>query len=275
MPGSERPALVATDLDGTLLRDDKTVSDHTRHVLAAVQAAGIPVVPVTARQPYGLRPIAAHVGFRGPGVCANGAVVVDTATWAVLRAESIPGEVVGRVIRAVREACDEVVFAAVGPVGEWFRAEEGYAGRSRFSDHQRTREDMQIVTADELAADCSKLVLRRPGEDAAETLRLVQPLVAGCHATISGAPFVEVMAPGVTKSRGLAWLCERLGVERERVWAFGDAANDVDMLRWAGRAFAVADADPSVREVADVVIGTNAEDAVANALAHLATPTVQ
>ena len=80
---------------------------------------------------------------------------------------------------------------------------------------------------------------------------------------------VEVMAPGVSKSSTLEVLCARLGVAREQVWAVGDAANDVDMLRWAGTAFAVENACDEVREVAAHVVGSNEDDGVARQLATL------
>lgn len=263
MPGCEPPLLVATDLDGTLLRDDKTVSARTRAVVTALQSAGIPVVPVTARQPYGLYPIVEPIGLTGPAICGNGAVAVDISTRAVWFSRAIPADEARRLVQAVREADDAVRFASVGPQGEWFRAEEEYAASSRFADHQRTRGEMDIVGVDELAVECSKIVLRVPGEAPERTLQRLAPLLAPCVATTSGAPFVEVMAPGVTKASALARLCELLDVPCERVWAFGDAPNDVEMLRWAGRAFAVANAAPAVLAEADDLVGSNEDDGVA------------
>ena len=76
--------LVATDLDGTLLRDDKTINDCTRSVLDAVQERGVHVVPVTARQPRGLTHIADACGLSGWSICANGALVRGITTGEVL-----------------------------------------------------------------------------------------------------------------------------------------------------------------------------------------------
>lgn len=278
MPDSDLPPqLVATDLDGTLLRSDKTVSSFTRRVIRGLEARDIPVVPVTARQPYGLRPIAEHVGLTGPAICANGAVGIDISSGQVWLSQSIAAADVRGIVERIRAVDDGVLFATIGPAGEWFRAEDAYAAASRFSDHQRTRREMDIVDVAGLAAeDCSKLVMRKPGEDPAALLARVGGLVGDCAATISGAPFVEVMAPGVTKANGLARLCERLGVDRERVWAFGDAPNDVDMLEWAGKGFAVAGAGPAVRAVADHIVGDNDDDGVARWLEGLLRqPTVE
>jgi len=81
--------------------------------------------------------------------------------------------------------------------------------------------------------------------------------------TLSGAPFVEVMAAGVSKASGLAQLCTRLGVERSEVLAFGDGLNDREMLTWAGHGVAVANAEDAVKDVADELTSSNDEDGVA------------
>ena len=67
------------------------------------------------------------------------------------------------------------------------------------------------------------------------------------------SPYIEIADPGVSKGGALEWLCERLGVPRERTVACGDGHNDVDMLRWAGLGVAVAEAAPDVQAAADVV----------------------
>ena len=87
--------------------------------------------------------------------------------------------------------------------------------------------------------------------------------------THSGAPFLEVMAAGVDKAWGVARLCERLGIDREDVVAFGDAPNDVEMLAWAGHGVAVANAVPEAREAADEVTASDEDDGVALVLERL------
>lgn len=269
MHSSERPELIATDLDGTLLRNDKSVSQFTRDALRRVVDAGVPVVPVTARQRYGLLPIAEAAGLTGPGICANGASVVDIATGEALLSRPMSADQVARLIQTIKQADPRVLFATIAPTGEWFHAEAEYVEGSEFSDHNLAPKEMVIVDEEGLIAECSKVVFRCPGEDAAVTLRRLRGAIGDCVATTSGAPFVEVMAPGVSKSSTLALLCDTLGVSRERVWAFGDAANDVDMLRWAGTAFAVENACDEVRAVAAHVVGSNEDDGVARQLATL------
>src|SRR5690606_9651134 len=94
--------------------------------------------------------------------------------------------------------------------------------------------------------------------------------LSGFEAPLSGAPFVEIMAAGVTKAWGLEQLCAHLGIAASEVVAFGDAPNDVAMLQWAGRGIAMANADEIVKDAADeVAAGTNADDGVAAVLEAL------
>ena len=100
-----------------------------------------------------------------------------------------------------------------------------------------------------------------------DTLRALG--LGGFEATLSGAPFVEVMAEGVTKATGLARLCEHLGVSRTDVVAFGDALNDVEMLRWAGHGVAMAGAEAVVLDAADEVAASNDDDGVARVIERM------
>jgi hydroxymethylpyrimidine pyrophosphatase-like HAD family hydrolase len=85
----------------------------------------------------------------------------------------------------------------------------------------------------------------------------------------SSIGLLEISAPGVTKATGLAELADALGVAAHEVLAIGDMPNDLPMLLWAGRSYAVANAHPAVREAADETIGSNDEDAVATLIEKL------
>ena len=85
----------------------------------------------------------------------------------------------------------------------------------------------------------------------------------------STTSLLEMSAPGVTKASTLALLCERMGVDRSEVVAFGDMPNDLPMLEWVGRSYAMANAHPSVLAVADHVAPDHDDDGVARVLAGL------
>jgi len=257
--------LIATDLDGTLLDPSGRVTARTRAALDAARAAGIIVVPVTARQPIGLRAIAAEAGFDGWALCGNGAYGIRLGTHELLFATEIAVPVQERIAGELSARIDGLLFASVREAGAVFVAQEGYAAVATLSDHKRDPRTMGAVPlADVLEAPSLKLVIRHATISPPEIFAVLRTLEqAGFAATLSGAPFVEVMAEGVTKATGLERLCAEFGIDRTEVLAFGDALNDVELLRWAGHGVAMANAEPEALAAADEVTASNAEDGVA------------
>lgn len=257
--------LIASDLDGTLLRDDLSVSPRTRRALDAARAAGIHVVPVTARQPVGVRRIAQGAGFDGWALCSNGALGIHLTTGEVLFERHLAPEMQRALAEAIRQQVPGTVFASIREAGEGFYAQGEYADLASETDHKRDPATMGRYSLDEvLSAPSLKFVLRHPEVSPPELLVAVRALgLTGFHATHSGAAFVEVAAEGITKVAGLALLCENLGVAQADTLAFGDAPNDAEMLAWAGRGVAMGNAHPEARAAADEVTLSNEEDGVA------------
>ncbi len=266
-----RFGLIATDLDGTLLNDDLHVTDRTRAALDAAREAGIAVVPVTARQPLSVRLIAQEAGFTDWAVCGNGAHALNLSTGSRLFERSVPVDTQSAVAHALRAHIPDVVFASVRDGGEVFVAQEGYASIAAHADHKRDPATMGAFSLDEVLAQPSlKLVVRHPHTANDELVELLRGLdIEGFEVTHSGAPFVEVMAHGISKAFGLAQVCREVGVSQDRVLAFGDAQNDVEMLAWAGHGVAVANAAAPTLAAADEVIEANTDDGVARYLENL------
>lgn len=266
--------LMATDLDGTLLRADLSVSRRNRAALEALRARGVHTVPVTARQPHGVSLIAQQAGFDGWALCGNGALGVHLTTGEVLFEAHLPVAPQNALARALLERQPETVFVSIREGGKHFVAQEGYAALAQFSDHKRHPDQMNAATLEQVLQNPSlKLAARHPRLTPAELLAEVQALQAqglgGFAATVSGAPFVEFMAQGVSKAWGLEQLCRHLGIEAAQVIAFGDAPNDIEMLRWAGHGVAMQNAAPAVQSAAQEVACSNEEDGVAVVLERL------
>lgn len=107
----ETPRLVATDIDGTLLGDDRTLSARTATVLQRICAQGTPVVLVTGRPIRWLQLVYDQLAAPLPAICANGAVVYDPVADEVLRADPLAPELLAEVARRLRAAVPEVSFA--------------------------------------------------------------------------------------------------------------------------------------------------------------------
>ncbi|MFG3698968.1 HAD family hydrolase [Micromonospora sp. NPDC047620] len=258
----EAPRLIATDIDGTLLRDDRTLSPHTADVLARISARGTPVVLVTGRPIRWLKLVYDQLAEPLPAICANGAVVYDPAADEVLRADPLAPELLAEVARRLRAEVPDISFAVEIVDSRQMRHEAHYPLRWD-ADHEAIR---AVETPEELlSAPAVKLLARAADQDPDAFVALVagalEGLAEATHSSYSG--LVEISAAGVTKAAGLAWYCARLGIDARDVLAFGDMPNDVPMLTWAGRGVAVANAHRAVLAVADEVTSANSTDGVA------------
>ena len=256
--------LVATDLDGTLLRSDGTISPRTLHALAAIGGRGIPVVIVTARPPRTVRSLTRQVAG-GLAICGNGAIVYDLAREAIVAQTSLDAAITRALIGELRAAIPGVTFA--------IEAGLRYGEEPDYAPTERDPTDGELRIADALAlADegVTKLIVRHPARALDALLARVAAIVgARASATHSGAPFVEVAAPGVTKAAALATLCAQRRIARSEVLAFGDGLNDLPLLTWAGCGIAVANAHPALLAAATAITATNDEDGVAMVLERL------
>ncbi|GAA3349711.1 Cof-type HAD-IIB family hydrolase [Amorphoplanes nipponensis] len=254
--------LVASDIDGTLIRADGTLSPRTIEVLDQLYSRGVPTVLVTGRPVRWLRQLYDQMAEPLPAVCANGAVVYDPDTDEILRADPLSVELLLDVTRQLREAVPDVVLAVEVEDGRSFWYEEKWPLRWE-GEHKRVR---ALASPEELTSvPAVKLLARSAGHGPDEFAALVSRTLGGiAEAThSSSSALVEISAAGVTKAAGLAWLCERDGLAAGDVVAFGDMPNDLPLLSWAGRSVAMGNAHPAVREVADEVTLTNDEDGVA------------
>ncbi|HEX3212840.1 MAG TPA: Cof-type HAD-IIB family hydrolase [Actinomycetota bacterium] len=256
--------LVASDLDGTLLLPDETVSERTRAALAAAKEAGITVVLVSGRQPRSLGPIAERIGVGGIAICANGALIWDLDAGTLVDATPLAADLAARLVHALREAIPGVLFAVELERG--FGHERGWA-----EDPAAVRpEALEADALERITGPVVKLLLRHPTLPFAELAdKARQAIGDDAVATWAGLRLVEISAAGVTKASALERLCDRLGIDASEVVAVGDMPNDLAMLEWAGTAVAVANATEEVLEAADEVTAANVEDGVAQLLERI------
>lgn len=257
-----RPRLLATDLDGTLLRPDATVSPRVAAALAAAQDAGIAVVILTARNWRSMSAVIGDAIHSGVVACSNGAVLYDLATESIVA--SHPFEL--DVLRAFldRVTTDTDVVYAWETANASFRTANYQAIAVADPDFAKTY--MASIHYLEAIADdhlVTKVLLRHPTLHPDELHALLAPLAEPVTVVTSGGPFVEAMAPGVTKAFALSAFCEELGITADEVVAVGDHTNDLPMLHWAGRGVAMGNAHPSVLAEIPEHTASNADDGLA------------
>jgi Cof subfamily protein (haloacid dehalogenase superfamily) len=256
---------VATDLDGTLVRSDGTVSSYTAGVLADLDERGVHVVFVTGRPLRWAREVFSYVGSHGLAVVSNGALVWDVAGDRPWLQRPMEPRVTLDVAHALRAAIPGVRFA-VETLGGW-AMEPGYA-QHRVDDDRGFKPLREVPLAELTDAPVLKL-LARGGDLEADDLMAAAAAVVGdrVNVTHSSFPLLEISALEVTKASTLALIAERLAVDAADVIAFGDMPNDLPMLTWAGTSYAMADAHPTVLRCATHVAPGHDEDGVARVLA--------
>ncbi|WP_241248926.1 HAD family hydrolase [Rhodococcus sp. X156] len=266
-PAAPLPHLVASDLDGTLLGADGLVSPATIAGVRALVTSQVPFVPVTGRPPQWVLPVTDQLGIAPLAVCANGAVLFDTATLRVLWKRCLEQPVLAEVAEVALAALPGCGLA-VDRLGHPEPSTRDEVWVPRRAHHWPSADNLEVSLAELCAEPAVKLLVRQCGlssQDVADVLAPRLPESVGLTCS-TGDGLVEILPAGVSKAAGLAMVARYHGVQAQRVLAFGDMPNDVSMLRWAGCGVAMGNAHASVRAVADVVTDANTEDGVARVL---------
>lgn len=261
------PAIVALDIDGTLLRwvegvgtGHETVTPRVHDAVQRALDAGAHVVLASGRSPHGMTRVADRLQLLRHEaeplwvVASNGAVVFRYPPMQVVHEDTFDArEAVHAVLAEHPEAMVAVEERGVG-----------YRINRPFPEGELSGEMLPGDLEEMLAAPVSRVVIRDPEATADDFLALAGRL--GLHGTeyvVGWTGWLDLAPVGVSKASGLAVVARELGVERADVLAIGDGRNDTDMLRWAGRGVAMGQAIEEVRAAADAVTGTADEDGVA------------
>lgn len=259
--------LIATDLDGTLVRSDGSISERTAAALVAAEKAGIDVVFVTGRPLRWAEDVFDHVGGHGFAIVSNGALVWDVARSQVHQTRAIEPAVALEVTERLRDAVPASHFAVETVAG--IALEHGFLER-----YPVPAGALRGSAAEILTEPAFKLLARHESLEPEvywdRAIAAVGDLVEVTCSTMSSATtLLEMSAFGVTKASTLEIFCDQRGITAAEVVAFGDMPNDLPMLAWAGTSYAMANAHPTVQATATHQAGTNDEDGVAEVMEQL------
>jgi hydroxymethylpyrimidine pyrophosphatase-like HAD family hydrolase len=268
---------VALDIDGTLLRSDKTISHRTRAAIERVRAQGVRVVLVTGRRHPSARRVAADLGGEVPLVLHNGALVVEDG--AVVRCRVLPGAAARLAIGAGRAAGAEPVLHC-GARGEGRLLVDAAARPSGLVGYylERAGEAVRVVP-DLLAAIAGEETIQVMFGGVRAEMEALGPALAAellnaarIERTVypaTGVVLLDVLHPAVGKAEALSFLQERWGIGAPETLAIGDNWNDREMIEASGLGFVMGNAPEEMLALGLPVLPTNDEDGVARAIEDL------
>lgn len=265
-PRTNRPLLVALDIDGTVLDFDERLSDRVRDAVRAVCEAGHHVVVATGRSLIATLPVLDRLGLMaGYAVVSNGAVTVrlDPALEDgyelvdVLTFDPAPA------LRLLREHLPGAAYA-VEELGSGFRLS------GPFPDGELAGELTVVPFEQLLHAPATRVVVRSANHTPQDFLELTERIgLHGVNYAVGWTAWLDLAPDGVSKASALEQVRRRLGVPVVRTLAVGDGRNDLEMFAWAERSVAMGQAPEEVRLAAGEVTATVAEDGLADVLDQL------
>ncbi|MFF0963964.1 HAD family hydrolase [Streptomyces sp. NPDC003703] len=251
--------LIATDLDGTLLRSDESVSPRTREALAAVTAAGAAHIVVTGRAAPWTRHILDDLGYRGLAVCGQGAQVYHAGEQRLLTSVTLDRQLAGVALAKIEAEVGPLYLAASrdGLDGEVLVG-PGYAVTGALPA-------TPLTDASELwSAPLNKIYIQHPTLSDDALAEAAHRAAGGfVSVTMAGEGIVELLPLGLSKATGLSLAARRMGLKPADTIAFGDMPNDIPMFAWAAHGVAMANAHEELKAVADEVTASHEEDGIA------------
>jgi Cof subfamily protein (haloacid dehalogenase superfamily) len=261
-----RISLVLSDVDGTLVTDEKVLTDGSRKAVQKLRAAGIPFAITSSRPPAGLRMLIGALDIDTPIAAFNGgAIVAPTEPPKMLMRRMLDAPTARRAIDALAARdVDLWVFTAE----HWLLRD---AARPYVAHELRTVQFPPVVTDDFgpfLEDGIGKLVgVSAEFEKLARCEAEMQALF-GTEASVvrSQAYYLDVTHPEANKGTAVVALSEHLSIPPDEIVTIGDGFNDIAMFRRGGFAVAMGNAAPAVKDAADVVTTANGEDGFAIAV---------
>lgn len=259
--------LIALDMDGTLLRKDKTISQRTFAALQAARQRGVKVVLSTGRPVMGIRNYLEYLGLNDDdeyAITFNGSAVQTGKSGHMLFQKFMTGEDLHKIYKLSQEHSLNIhAFDKDGrlitPKANQYTNIEAEINNipvhiEDFNNIKYTDKIIKVMIVDD------------PAKLDEFTKKIPKEYLSNYSIMRSASIFLEFLKPGINKSTGLSVLSENLNIPKEEIIAVGDADNDIAMIKFAGLGVAMGNAFPQVKEVADYITATNDEDGVAKVI---------
>ena len=281
MSADARQTLYVSDLDGTLLRSDGSLSPYSVRTLTRLIGEGMPFTVASARGCGPIRSALGDLRLRLPVIATNGAYVSDLATGRHLAVHALPPGI-SRDLWTLfdGQGYSPFLFTTDGGSDRFYYTAESLRndGMRRFHRKREIRQDPRLRRLDDLRQGLDDQVVQFIHIDSLPRIQDLEREIRRRHGDVvqihthdhyDGVWYhLMVLDARATKDQGAMALNRLLDLAHGRLVVFGDQLNDISLFRVADEAYAVAGAPPELAEHATAVIGSNDDDAVARWLAH-------
>jgi len=257
--------LIAIDMDGTLLREDKTISSKTKEALKAANSLGVKIVLTSGRPIQGIKNYLNELQLIGKDdyvIGLNGAMICNCSDYSIISSsETLKGKDLKYIYNKVKELKTYV--------HAFTRYEDLVNIESKFSEGEEKRINLKVKVVDFLTEtkdddEILKVVLEEEKDVLDKITSQIPKELFEEYNVIRSLDFmIEFMKKGCTKANGIEKLAQHLGITREEIIAIGDAINDKEMIEYAGLGVAMGNAEDEIKMQADFITKTNEEDGVA------------
>lgn len=267
--------MIGLDLDGTLLKDDKSIDTKTKKYLETLSANGVHIVPITGRPLSGVPDCVRNIKGVDYIISNNGSKTVLNSTNETLFSLAMDNTTSKRVIEAVKQT---------GAIFEVFLNHYGYCEKFVFDHYKevytgtvlgdyifssRKQVDNLLTLFDDKNAEADEVFIICKDNDDREIIKAQTDKISGIQYCMLADRFLEITKNGTDKGTALELLCNHLKIGLDKVIAFGDGENDLQFLNKAGTAVAMDNASDSVKDQADIITDTNNNQGVLKALKSL------
>ena len=267
MHNSNTIRLVALDLDGTLLHDDKSISDYTLHVLRRLSEQGIILIPASGRDLAGMKKNILTLPSIRYAICSNGAVILDTCTEKHLAEFTISPDSAFSILNYL-DSLPVAYYAHtnLGRICSENLGDEAFLKKYPFiTPHPKASPSVAAVLKEKNAA-IYKLGLFTLDNRTFELLMSENRPDPFLSFMRTGDGIIEINSAFASKGNALSWICRKLEIPMEQVLTIGDNENDLSMLQMAGTSAAMGNAAADIKRAADYTADTNENDGAAHFL---------
>ncbi len=264
--------LIAIDMDGTLLNSKKELLDETKQYFKNFHNKNTETLLVlcTGRPETGIRPYLKDLGYLEENhyiISQNGANIYESQTGKRLMDAFVDSAAIQKWIELGKKHGISVMGAGVD---YYYSFDEDPTEWMEFDVKLVSGKLKRIPTKESLNTDFYKILLMGDEEQLNEFETFIpQEWRDEFYVVRSQKYLVEVLTKGVNKAFGLEELAQKLNIEPSEIAAIGDAANDIEMLEYAGLAIAMGNASEEVKSIADIVTDTNENNGVIKAIDNL------